>query len=90
VVAVKSAPISFYSTGELYRVHVRGVAQMKVRKETAQLCCKQPYQLWGKPFVSLDGAKAGYCVTAEYRDPGLLRAWSATDQNNAFFGTFSL
>jgi hypothetical protein len=90
LVAVKSAPIAFDSRGDMFRVQVTGVASMRIRKQTAELCCKQPYETWGKPFVPVRNAKAGYCVGVEYRDAGLLQAWSATDQNNAFFGQFSL
>ena len=90
LVAVKSAPIKFESDSDQYRVNVQGIAFMKIKKEIAQLCCKQPYQVWGKPFVPVTAPKTGYCVNVEYKDAGLLRGWSATDQNNAFFGAFSL
>lgn len=90
VAAVKAAPISFDATGDLYRVQVAGAAFMKIKKQTQELCCKQPYEVWGKPFVPVQGAKAGYCVGVEYKDSSLLQAWSATEQNNAFFGRFAL
>jgi hypothetical protein len=90
LVAVKSAPVRFESDAGQYRVNVEGIAFMKIQKEVAQLCCKQPYQVWGKPFVPVAAAKTGYCLSVEYKDSGLLRGWSATDQNNAFFGSFSL
>lgn len=88
--AVKTAPISFDARGDMYRVQADGIAYMKIRKQTAELCCKQPYETWGKPFVPVAAAKAGYCVSVEYKDRGLVQAWSATDQNNAFFGRFEL
>jgi hypothetical protein len=90
LVAVKTAPITFDASGDMYRVHAAGVAQMKIRKQVGELCCKQPYETWGKPFVPVTAAKAGYCVGVDFKDTGLLQAWSATDQNNAFFGQFSL
>lgn len=90
VLGVKSAPISFDAKGDMYRVQIEGVALMKIKKEVGQLCCKQPYELWGKPFVPVKAAKAGYCVDVSYKDKGLLDSWSATDQNNAYFGEFSL
>ena len=90
LVAVKTAPISFDAQGDMYRVQVTGVAFLKIKKQTGELCCKQPYRVWGKPFVPVQAAKAGFCVGAEYRDAGLLQSWRATDQNNAFFGQFSL
>ncbi len=90
VVAVRSAPITFDASGDLYRVQVAGVAYMKIRKEPGQLCCKQPYEVWGKPFIPVRAAKPGYCIGAGYREASLSKAWAATDQNNAFFGTFAL
>jgi hypothetical protein len=90
VAGVKSAPISFDASGDHYRVQVEGTAFMKIKKGTQQLCCKQPYVVWSKPMVPVQSAKAGYCVGVEYKDASLLKAWSATDQNNAFFGQFSL
>ncbi len=90
LVAVKTAPVRFDAAGDTYRVHVDGVAQMKIRKQAGELCCKQPYQVWGAPFVPVKAAKTGYCLGVEYKDSGLLKAWSATDQNNAFFGQFAL
>lgn len=90
LVAVKTAPVSWDAKGDMYRVQVAGAAFMKIKKQTAELCCKQPYQVWDRPFVAVKDAKTGYCVGVEYKDAGLLRAWSATDQNNAFFGQFSL
>src|SRR6185436_18475341 len=84
VVTVKTAPVAFDASGDMYRVQVNGLAFMKIKKQTGELCCKQPYQVWDKPFVPVKDAKAGYCVGVEYKDAGLLKAWSATDQNNAF------
>ena len=90
LVAVKAAPVTFDAAGEMYRVSVAGTASLKIKKQTGELCCKQPYEVWGKPFVPVKAAKAGYCVGVEYKDAGLLQSWRATDQNNAFFGQFAL
>lgn len=90
LVDVKTAAVHFDAGGDMYRVQVPGVAFMKIKKQTEVLCCKQPYETWGKPFVPVAAPKAGYCVGVEYKDKGLVQAWSATDQNNAFFGQFSL
>ncbi len=87
---VKTAPITFDASGAIYRVNAVGVADMKIKKENGQLCCKQPYFVWGKPFIPVKDAKTGYCVGVSYKDTSLLKSWSATDQNNAFFGQFSL
>ena len=90
VAGVKTAEISFDASGATYRVNAKGVADMKIKKENGQLCCKQPYFVWGKPFIPVKDAKTGYCVGVSYKDTSLLKSWSATDQNNAFFGQFTL
>jgi hypothetical protein len=90
VLSVKSAPVAFDASGDLFRVQVPGVAQMKIKKATQELCCKQPYELWSKPLMAVQAPKAGYCLGVQFKDNGLLQSWSATDQNNAYFGQFSL
>ena len=90
VVGVKSAPIRFDSSTKQFQVQVDGVASMKINKQTAETCCKQPYEVWGKPFVPVSGVKTGFGVSVEYKDASLLKAWSANEQNNVFFGDFSL
>lgn len=90
VLAVKVAPISFSDADGLYQVRVADTASLKVKKQTGELCCKQPYQLWGKPFVSVKDSKAGYCLGVQFKDDTLLQSWSATEQNNAYFGHFEL
>jgi hypothetical protein len=90
LVAVKSAPVSFDARGDMYRVQVAGAASLKIKKQAGELCCKQPYEVWGKPFVPVKAAKTGFCVGVEYKDAGLLQSWRATEQNNAFFGEFAL
>jgi hypothetical protein len=90
VLAVKTAEIAFDATGDLYQVSAPGVATLKVKKEPGPLCCIQKYQVWYKPFVNLKESKIGYSVLNEYRDATLKTNWSGSDQNNAYFGEFSL
>jgi len=90
LVGVKTAPVSFDAKGDLYRVHVPGAASMKIQKQSGQSCCKQPYQRWGAPFVPVKTANVGFSLSTEFKDASLLRSWSVTDQNNAYFGQFSL
>lgn len=90
MVAVKTAPVSFRGDSKAYAVEVKGVASMQAAKTPGQLCCKQPYEVWGKPLVPLAKTSVGYCVQTQYDDRGLLQAWKATDQNNVFWGEFRL
>src|SRR5688500_16949568 len=66
VLAIKVAPIRFESKSDLYLVDVVGAASMKIKKQTAELCCKQPYEVWGKPFVPVKDAKTGYCLGVNF------------------------
>lgn len=90
VVGVKTAPVTFDASGDTYRVQVANSAFLKIKKTPQQLCCKQTYEVFGKPFVPVKGFKTGYCVSAEYKDGSLIESFSASDQNNAFFGQFEL
>lgn len=90
IVAVKTTPISFDSRGDQLRVQANGVALVKVRKTTGELCCKQPYEVWGKPGVPVKAVKAGYCLGMEVKEASFQKTWSVADQNNSFFGQFSL
>lgn len=89
VLAVKSVPITFTSTKKRYEVSAKGVAYMKVEKETGDICCLQPRQYWGKPFISLKNAKAGFSHRTSYQDKSLIVAWAASKMNSAYFGAFS-
>jgi len=90
VLAVKPAQIAFNDKGELYQVDAPGVATLKVKKEPGQLCCIQKYEVWYKPFVALKDSKIGYSVLSQFDDKTLNVSWSGSDQNNAYFGAFTL
>jgi hypothetical protein len=90
VLAVKTAAIAFDQQGELYQVSAPGVTTLKVKKQPGQLCCIQKYEVWYQPFVALKDGKIGYSVLSEYKDDTLKTTWSGSDQNNAYFGEFSL
>ena len=90
ILEVKTAPVSFDSAGSRFKVAVPGVASMHVQKKTAELCCKQPYEVWGQPLVPVKARQTGYSVSTEFSSPGLLQTWKATDMNNAFYGEFAL
>ena len=90
LVAVRTAPIRFETKKDTFRVEVADAASMSVRKQVAKLCCKQPYEVWGKPFVPVRNFTPGFTVGVEFRDASLLQSWKAADQNSAFYGQFSL
>ncbi len=89
MVAVKCAPIRFEEKNGVYQVAAEGIATVKVKKQTEQLCCLQKYEVWYKPFMALKESKVGFGVLAEFKEPALKASWAGSDQNNAYFGTFS-
>ena len=63
---------------------------LKVKKQPGQLCCKQTYQVWYQPFVALKDGKIGYSVLSKFDEKMLNTRWAGSEQNNAYFGSFTL
>lgn len=89
LLAVKEAKIAFDQTSDAVQVNAAGVATLKAKKEAAKLCCIQKYEVWYQPFFPIADGKIGYSVLNEYKDATLQTAWSGSDQNNTYFGSFS-
>ena len=87
---VKTAPIRFDSAKSRFEVTAKGVAHMSIAKKTGNICCLQPMQYWGKAFIGLKQAKAGFSFETSYKDNSLIAAWAASKMNNAYYGDFSL
>jgi hypothetical protein len=90
VLAVKEAAIAFDPGKDLYQVSAPGIATLKVKKQPGQLCCLQKYEAFYKPFVALKDGKIGYSVLTGFEERMLDTSWSGSDQNNAYFGEFTL
>jgi hypothetical protein len=90
VIAVKRAPIDFTRTDENYRVTAKGVTNLTVDAMPNHECCKQPNMVCYKPLVELKDRKVGFTRSSGITDKTLGQTWEKTNQNTAFYGTFSL
>lgn len=90
VAVVKRVPIRFEKASRAYKVVAPGVATLTVEAMPNDECCKQPSQVWYKPFVSLSDRRVGYTVEDTYKDTPLALTWSRGKENSAFYGSFTL
>jgi hypothetical protein len=89
IVEVRTAPISFERKGRTYAV-VTNEAAINVEAMPNDLCCKMPNLVWYTPLVGLENRKVGYTAKALYSGKVVGQPWSRSDENSAFYGTFSL
>jgi hypothetical protein len=90
LVEVKRAPITFARKEENFRVEVKGVTKLAVDAMPNHECCRQPNLVWYEPLVALSDRKVGFTRASGIQDTTLGPAWSKSNQNTAFYGTFSL
>jgi len=89
VVSVRSAPISFERNGRTYSVATNNAA-INVEAMPNDLCCRMPNLVWYTPLVGLENRKVGYTSKALYSGKVVGEPWSRSDENSAFYGSFSL
>jgi len=89
IVAVRRGPINFQHVGGQYEVNAAGFASMSVAGMPNSECCKQPNLVWYSPLIQLNGRKVGYTRTAAYAAGTLGDSWQRSDENSAFYGSFS-
>ena len=88
--SVRAGRIAFVHYGRQYRVSAGGFGAMDVQGMPNDECCKQPNLVWYSPLMHLDWRKVGYTTTAEYSAGTLTDPWERADENDAFYGTFSI
>jgi hypothetical protein len=69
---------------------VAAEATINVQAMPNDLCCKMPNMVWYKPLVGLENRKVGYTLNATYSGKSVGEPWGRSDENSAFYGTFSL
>jgi len=89
IVKVRNAPITFVHEGKTFAV-AADEAKMSVQAMPNDLCCRMPNLVWYKPLVGLENRKVGYTSNASYSGNTVSEQWSRSDENSAFYGTFSL
>jgi hypothetical protein len=89
IVKVRNAPITFVRQGKTFAV-AADEAKMNVTAMPNDLCCRMPNLVWYTPLVGLENRKVGYTANASYSGNTVSEQWSRSDENSAFYGTFSL
>jgi hypothetical protein len=89
VVAVKRTPVTFSRRGDSFQMTAKGVGTLAVDAMPNHECCKQPNLVWYQPLVEIEGRRVGFTRESGVEDATLGSAWSKSNQNTAFYGTFS-
>ena len=89
IVKVRNAPITFVREGKTFSV-AADEAKMNVEAMPNDLCCRMPNLVWYTPLVGIENRKVGYTTNASYSGNTVSEQWSRSDENSAFYGTFSL
>jgi hypothetical protein len=90
VVAIKKAPITFTRTGDSFHVDARGVGTLSVDAMPNRECCKQPNLVWYRPLAEVSDRRVGFTRESGVSDATLGVAWTKSNQNTAFYGTFAI
>ena len=89
VVSVSSAPVKFEHEAKAYYVSTTNLASMSVEAMPNDLCCKMPNLVWYAPLVTLESRKVGFTKKAIYAGDAVGEPWQRTEENSAFYGSFS-
>jgi hypothetical protein len=86
----KRATISFTHDADGYVVNADGFAAMTVHPMPNNECCTQPHLVWYEPLTAVEHRKVGYTEVAGYSAGSNGDQWERSDENSAFYGTFTL
>lgn len=89
IVSVSSAPVTFQHEGKAYYVSTTDLASMSIEAMPNDLCCKMPNLVWYAPLATLENCKVGYTKKAIYTGGAVGEPWERSDENSAFYGSFS-
>ena len=81
--------VLFQRNDEQFNVSADGFAAMAVQPMPNHECCTQPNLVWYQPLMPLDHRRVGYTENAEYDAGRVCDTWQRSDENSAFYGTFS-
>ena len=87
---VRRGPVSFQRDGRAYQVKADAFAELSVQPMPDDACCSQPSNVWYAPLVPLAHRKVGYTEQAAYTAGTVGDAGERSDENDAFYGPFSL
>jgi hypothetical protein len=89
IVSVRRGPLSFEHQDKTYSVSAKGIASIDIEALANDECCKMPHLVWYSPLVPLENRKVGYTTKALYSGDLLCDRWQRSNENSAFYGTFS-
>ncbi|HVX83771.1 MAG TPA: DUF1326 domain-containing protein [Phycisphaerae bacterium] len=89
VIAVRRGPVTFSHDDANYSVVAANFGEMSVQPMPNGECCKQPNLVWYSPLIPLEGRKVGYTQDAGYSAGNVGDPWERSDENSAFYGTYS-
>jgi len=87
VASVDDATIKFRKGADIV-VDAPGVASLDIAPMPNRECCKQPSLVWYKPLAPVDNRLVGFTKVASCTNITGGDAWSRSDENSAFYGTF--
>jgi hypothetical protein len=90
IVSVRQGAVTFDRSGRAYRVRSDGFAELSVQPMPDDACCSQPSLVWYASLVPLAHRKVGFADRAAYLAGTVGDAWDRSDENDAFYGPFSL
>ncbi len=90
IVSVRRAAVAFRRDGRAYQVNSSGYADLAVQPMPNDACCSQPSLVWFSPLVPLAHRKVGFAERAAYTAGTLGDSWERDEENDAFYGGFSL
>ena len=90
IVTVRQGTVAFHRDGRAYHVNAEGFAELSIQPMPNDACCSQPSNVWYTPLVPLAHRKVGYAQRAAYTAGTVGDAWDRSDENDAFYGAFSL
>ncbi|HVS73405.1 MAG TPA: DUF1326 domain-containing protein [Phycisphaerae bacterium] len=87
--AVRRGPVTFSHGDGNYVVEAPNFGEMSVQPMPNGECCKQPNLVWYSPLIPLEGRKVGYTQSSAYSAGHVGDPWERSDENSAFYGTYS-
>ncbi len=90
IVAVRRWTVSFQKDGRAYTCTAGGFAELSIEPMPNDACCSQPSLVWYARSCRWQHRKVGYAQTAAYTAGTLGDPWQRADENDAFYGAFSL
>lgn len=91
VTSVMPTAISFkHLASGGFRVSAPQIAALSINALPNRECCKQPNLVWYQPLAPISNRRVGYTALASCTERTGGDAWSRSDENSAFYGTFKL